>query len=341
MKVKFWGVRGSIPTPAHSTDSVWKLEKIINSALKARLEDNKSIRKFIDELPPYLLHPVGGNTPCVEVRHGDDLIVLDAGSGLRPLGLELNKDAVFSESELYLAIEAGHKLTQYERREIDYDGIHLNFLISHTHWDHLQGFPFFTPAYNPDTTIAIYGRSDEELAKAFEIQQMAPSMFPIALGDMGSKISFNTFPAEGLTIGGLTIQAMPVPHPGGSLAFRITAEGRSMVYATDYEFSSIDSDEAGDFVNFIKNADLLISDTQYTYLEGAAREGWGHSTSFGAMDLAMRAGVAAFYMFHHDPTHDDAKLFANLEKTRAYHTMMSGRAQMAIELAIEGMTLEV
>lgn len=350
MQIKFWGVRGSIPTPAQATDEAWKLEKILASALRAEqlkdgaingTIDEKAIKKFINDLPPALIQPIGGNTPCVELSRGEDRIVLDAGSGLRRLGLELNKGAVFSDNDLYLAIEVGHNLHEYGRREFDAESQRLSFLISHTHWDHLQGFPFFRPAYNPAAEINIYGASAEALARAFAAQQLAPAMFPIALNDMGARISFSDFPAGGLTIGAFSIQAMPLPHPGGSLAFRVSAEGRSVVYATDYEFASIDDREAGAFVSFIQNADILISDTQYTYLEGAAREGWGHSTAFGAIDLAMRAGVGAFYMFHHDPGHTDAKLFENLEKTRAYHTMMSGRAKMTIELAAEGLTVEI
>ncbi len=340
MKVTFWGVRGSIPTPAHATDNLWKLEQILDSALKAGLTGGNAIKEFIAALPPHLVHPVGGNTPCVEVRHGDDLIVLDAGSGLRRLGLELNRGSVFSQNDLYLAIEAGHSLTEYGQREIDYKGL-INFFITHTHWDHLQGFPFFAPAYNPAAEIVIHGRAADDLSQAFEAQQMAPSMFPIALGGMEAQISFKTFPAEGLQIGGLNIRALPVPHPGGSLAFRVEAGGRSIVYATDYEFPSIDSPEAGAFIDFIKNADLFISDTQYTYLESAAKEGWGHYTAFGAIDLALRGGVAALYMFHHDPGHTEANLFENLEKPRAYHTMMSGGGSMTIELAMEGLTVEI
>jgi ribonuclease BN (tRNA processing enzyme) len=125
------------------------------------------------------------------------------------------------------------------------------------------------------------------------------------------------------------------------LAYRINCEGKSLVYGTDYEFSSVDSREAGDFVDFIKNADVFISDTQYTYLEGAAKEGWGHSTALGAIDLAVRAGVKKLYMFHHDPGHTDANLFEVLEKSRAYYQMMSGGGDMAVELSREGLTVEL
>lgn len=339
MKLRFWGVRGSIPTPAQTTDDLWKLEKILEVAEEAGLAKN-NIKSFIENLPPMLIQPIGGNTPTVELRQGDDIVILDAGSGLCRLGLELERGAAFSESDLYLAIEAGHQLSDYDRREMKSEALKLHLFISHSHWDHIQGFPFFTPAYSPASEIAIYGREARELARVFTGQQ-SPAMFPIPFSDLGAKISFHSVPAEGLKIGSFHIQALEVPHPGGSLAFRVKAGGRSLVYATDYEFLSIDSYEAGQFVDFIKNADIFISDAQYTYLEGAARGGWGHSTALGAIDLAMRGDVKALYMFHYDPAHTDAKLFEMLEKSRAYYTTMSGGGQMAIELAIEGAEVEM
>jgi ribonuclease BN (tRNA processing enzyme) len=114
-----------------------------------------------------------------------------------------------------------------------------------------------------------------------------------------------------------------------------------VVYATDYEFPNGDTEESERFVEFIAGADVIISDTQYTYLESVAREGWGHSSSFSAIDLALKAGVGFFLLFHHDPEHNDLKLFDNLEKTRTYHRIISDQGPMRIELAVEGLTLEI
>lgn len=131
---------------------------------------------------------------------------------------------------------------------------------------------------------------------------------------MGARIDFHNFPEEGLTVGSLKVQAQLLLHPGGCLAYRISSGHKTLVYATDYEFSDLDSEEATMFIDFIAGADVMISDTQYTYLESVAKEGWGHSTSFSAMDLAMKAGVRGFFLFHHDPEHSDAKLLDNLER---------------------------
>lgn len=342
MQVKFWGVRGSIPSPNHSTDIRWKLREILAAAGDCVLNGPDNMDRFISDLPYHLLYPVGDNTSCVEVSFGEDRIILDAGSGLRQLGLELSRqEHDLTEKDFYLALESGQDLSDYTHRNQSGGNLSLTLLLSHTHWDHIQGFPFFTPAYRSGNRLAIYGLNSEQLAWAFKTQQTAPALFPIPLEGMGAQIDFHNFPEEGLTVGNLKIQACPLPHPGGCLAYRISAASKTLIYATDYEFSDPDSEEAGLFTDFIAGADVMISDTQYTYLESVAKEGWGHSTSFSAMDLAMKAGVRGFFLFHHDPEHSDAKLLDNLDKTRAYYLMMSDRGNMRIELAVEGLSLDI
>ncbi len=341
MRVKFWGVRGSIPSPNNSPDTRWKLREILSAARGLPLADPKELDEFLARLPYHLVQPVGDNTSCVEISQGADRIILDGGSGLRLLGLELGRQTDFTEKDLYLAIETGLDLTHYEYRAVDEEDLNLTLLFSHTHWDHIQGFPFFVPAYRPGNHLALYGRDRDRLSWALNLQQTAPELFPIPLDQMGARVEFHTFPESGLKIGKLNISAFEMPHPGGSLAYRIRSGKRTVVYATDFEFPVPESAQARGFVDFIAKADVLIGDTQYTYLESVAREGWGHSTSFRAVDLAMQAGVRNFFLFHHDPEHSDAKLLDNLDKTRAYYLMMSERGRMRIELAVEGLTLDI
>ena len=341
MRLKFWGVRGSIPSPNNPENVRWRLERILEAARGRSLETAEDLDVFLSSLPRHLLASVGENTACVELCSGEDRLILDAGSGLRNLGLNLVRRRSFTENELYLAIDGHVDLSAYEPSLLEAGDLNLSILLTHTHWDHIQGFPFFAPAFVAGNRISIYGQDAGQLTQAMELQQSSPAMFPLPLAGLGAELSFHSLPQAGQAFGSLYVKALPVPHPGGCLAFRINdASGKSLVYATDYEFPDADSPEAADFINFISGADVLISDTQYTYMESVAREGWGHSTSFGALDLTMRAGVKHFFLFHHDPEHSDAKLLDNLDKSRAYYQMMSDQGEMNIDLAMEGLTLD-
>jgi phosphoribosyl 1,2-cyclic phosphodiesterase len=305
------------------------------------LDNELKINEFLDSLPPHLTHLVGGNTPCVEVVSGQSHLILDAGSGLRNLGFKLcGRRSVSPEDDLFMDFSRGGR----KIRKAAYPNpkaLELTFLVSHTHWDHLQGLPFFAPAFVPGADITFYGQDGAWLEEALRHQQRAPRMFPVSLEDLAAKLTCRSFPQGELRLGDLVITASPLPHPGGSTAFRIQQGPRSVVYATDYEFKNPDNPQTGSFVDFAKDADIFISDTQYTHLESMAREGWGHSSSIIALDLARRARARSFFLFHHDPEHSDAKLFDNLEKTRAYYHTMEGRPDMFIELALEGLTVHI
>jgi len=244
-KVKFWGVRGSISTPGKSTVKY------------------------------------GGNTPCVEVRCGNNLYICDAGSGLRELGKEVLK-------------RKSHE---------------IKFLFSHFHWDHIQGFPFFLPVYNKNYKITMYGES--KLSYSFEHlfsgQVMFP-YFPVTLQDMDAKISFVEINKnEVLKDGNVLIKMGRLNHPGGCMGYRIEYKGKSFVYATDTEhFSCIDKS----LFNLVKDCDVMLYDANYTEDEysgkvGFPKTGWGHSTWKAGVALAKAANVKKLIIFHHDPDHDD------------------------------------
>jgi len=333
MQVKFWGVRGSIPSSGTVSDVKWKLRAFIDIAKKypETLDDPE---EFIKNMPRHLIYPVGGNTSCLEVNHGQTRIILDMGSGLRALGAELSSnDSLLQEDDLFISLNGK---SSAEVKQAPGPALDLTILLSHMHWDHIQGFPFFTPAYAEGNRISIYGQDGDQIREALNLQQTAPALFPIPLAGLKADIRCLSLPPGDFELGGLEISYLPMPHPGGSLAYRLKADGHTFVYATDYEFPNSNSEETGEFIKFIEQADILVSDTQYTYLEGIAKEGWGHSTSFGALELAMQAGVKNFFLFHHDPDHSDAKLYDSLDKTIAYYKMMSSNGPMNIELAVEG-----
>jgi phosphoribosyl 1,2-cyclic phosphodiesterase len=278
MRITFWGVRGSIPSPGPDTVGV------------------------------------GGNTSCVEVRAGKALIVFDGGTGLRMLGKRMLKEMPFTA--------------------------HLFF--SHVHWDHIQGFPFFDPAFVPGNVIHLYGGNNvsRTLEETLAGQMDHPS-FPVHLTEMGAKMVFHSVgltPVE-LDAGDGTkaiVRAAPGNHPNGVWAYRVDHGGRSVVYATDTEhYAVVDYKLA----KLAKGADVLIYDSQYTPEEyagltgGMPKLGWGHSTFEEAVKLAKTADVKKLVLYHHDPMQNDA---AVAEKERRARELFPSS-----EAAREGLTIEL
>jgi len=233
---------------------------------------------------------IGGNTSCILVKFDTGRIaILDAGTGIRKLGIDL--------------LACSHE---------QYDNIFIG--LSHTHWDHIQGFPFFKPAYDPRRhfTIAICGkgRNTRKLKKIFSAQ-MHPDCFPVPLNNMGAKFTFwEPETTRYANRRGVEIVASKHNHPAGAYGYRIMEEGKTLVYCTDVEYGDrIDPN----VVSLSKNADLLIHDAQYTPHELKEKKGWGHSSWEQAIEVAEQAGVKRLALFHHDPEHNDAYLL-NMEK---------------------------
>ncbi|MSQ14506.1 MAG: MBL fold metallo-hydrolase [Dehalococcoidia bacterium] len=260
VRIKFWGTRGSIPTPGLST-----------------------LR-------------YGGNTSCVEIRTSDNtLIILDAGSGIRELGRSLLSSSKGS-------IE-GH------------------ILISHTHWDHIQGFPFFIPAFIPGNQFTFYGfRNFEKSLEGALAGQMDHVYFPVRLDQLAAEIHFKEFDKDILTIGSARVSYYLMNHPAVCLAYRVDCDGTSVVYATDSEpvADDLDGEHEQGFIMFAKGAYLLIHDAMYSHDEYQKKRGWGHSYPEYAIRLAQAAGINRLALFHHDPEHDDNTIRSFEEFSRAY-----------------------
>lgn len=233
---------------------------------------------------------VGGNTSCVEVQCGSTTLVLDAGTGIRKLG-----DALVKEGRA---------------RE-------LTLLLSHLHWDHIQGLPFFVPAYVPASRIDILGATwnDAPVSSVLERQMTSP-VFPVRLDELPATIVAREMRSgEVIRIGPARIHARKLNHPGGVLGFRIEAGEHVIAYATDTEhYACLDPG----VLALAAGADVLIYDAQYTTEEyrgdcGPSKVGWGHSTWEVACQTAAAAGVRSLYLFHHDPRRTDAQL-AEIER---------------------------
>ncbi len=262
----------------------------------------------------------GGNTTCLEVTSGDDRIILDAGTGLRALGQKLMAEA----SQLGAPIRT-------------------TFLFSHLHWDHIQGFPFFAPAFLPNTELNLYGPMDENGEHSLQdvlSAQMRPPSFPVTLDAMASHKSFHTIrDSDELGTGGFDIRMKALCHPQGSLGFRIEAGGRSLCFATDTEHREDGTvDEA--LLDLARDVDLLVYDAQYTEDEyagsattGPSRKGWGHSTYVAATQIAKACGAARLALFHHDPAHADPMVAAIERDAQSYFP--------AAFAAREGLTIDV
>ncbi len=316
MLVNFWGVRGSIPTPIRAKQVSEKIVKALSMAKGVNLEDMEAIQAFVDDLPFEIRGTYGGNTACVEVRAEGTIIVLDSGSGVRDLGIALMQSD-FGEGK----------------------GT-VHFLISHTHWDHIQGFPYFNPAFVSGNKIRIYSPK-EDIAQKFIAQQSDQDMFPIRLEAMGADIEFVHLSGQNVNIGGVNVSHKLMRHPGGSYAYRLEKGGRVLIYATDAEYPKLNQANIQPYIDFFTGADTLIFDTMYTFSEAVAKIGWGHGTAYVGVDMAIRAGVKRLVMFHHEPTYDDEKFREILEKTQTYYHLVREEADLEILVAVEGMTLEV
>ena len=241
----------------------------------------------------------GGNTACVEVRVGTTLIIIDCGSGLRELG--------------------GSLLREYAGKPIE-----AHIFVGHTHWDHIQGFPFFVPFYSPKNTFNVYSvhGANGSLRKIFS-ESMAKDYFPVPLANLGSKLSFVELEGP-VDLGVAKVTFHHLNHPGPCIGFRIEAQGRTIVYVSDHEdFCRLTGDtelarrQDAAVAEFSAGSDLLIREAQYTEAEYTTRKGWGHSTFDDAVRSALLLKPKRMAIFHHDPDHNDDALDAQVDYCRA------------------------
>ena len=222
--------------------------------------------------------------------------------------------------------------------------------LSHTHWDHIQGFPFFSPAYIPDTKLTIYGSPRRELFLASILKrQMDANYFPISMSAIAADIDINEISDKVICLPPFMIDWQEqVYHPGGSVRYRINLEGRKIVYATDVELNEIfqargnskmKQRQARDYVDYIYQADLLIADGQYTDEEYVQKQGWGHTSIPLLLQIASQARVKQLAVFHHDPQHTDKYLDELWMGYRNEH--QTEEKGMDVFWAREGMTLSL
>ncbi len=275
VRIKFWGVRGSIPTPGAETVGV------------------------------------GGNTSCVELRADGQHLILDAGSGLRPLGLALEAEFV------------GHP-------------INITMLLTHTHWDHIQGFPFFIPAYHVDNHLQVIGYEGARRGLQDTLAgQMENPYFPVTLAEMPGNILFEELKTREFTLGSINIRACRTKHPGVTMGYRLETSAGAICYVPDHECAPDDS--GAEVAGLIHGSDVLILDSQYTAAEYETKKGWGHGCLDSVVAMACKAKVKQLYLFHHDPGHNDAfiaKMLVHAQKLAAGSGTQVDIAREGLEIAL-------
>ena len=324
MLVRFWGTRGSLPLDC--PPSLIR-RKLVGALLQARgraFTDRLEAERFIDfELAPEFGPGFGGATPCVEVAGGDsvqEVILLDAGSGLAEFGRRWKNDARSSRPAVF------------------------HIVLSHLHWDHIQGFPFFQPGYEAGNKIVVH--SCHPKVEAALSSQMDAPFFPVPLSSFRAGMEFRVHePETDFSINGIKVSSIRQSHPGVSYGYRLEYDGKSLVYSTDAEHAVIDPNAAAPFVKFFNGVDLLIFEAMFTRDEVTyEKAGWGHASNLDAVELAALAKVKRIALFHHDPASDDDRL-ASFEGDARKHAREvareSGRFPHEVFMARDGLELKL
>ena len=313
MKIKFWGVRGSLPSPLAPEQVRGKIAAVVQRLTPEDLVSAASREKFLAGLPPSLFGTVGGNTTCVEVRTDDDrLIIFDGGTGLRDLGVSLEK-------------------RQDPTREFP-------LFFTHFHWDHLQGIPFFAPAWLRGNRLVFAGPfpSIERIIR----DQMRPPYFPVSMDAMQAELRFVYLQGESVRVGGAEIRWKRMNHPGGSFAYRVSDAGKTVVFATDAEITDREFQQREENRDFFGSSDLLILDSQYTLEESFTKFDFGHTAYTMAANLAAEWNAKKLVLFHHEPRYDDRKVWG-ISRAAQWHAQQLGNVGLQIIPAYEGLEVDL
>jgi len=317
-RIRFWGTRGSLPVALTAATVRQRLVAALRGASGRVFASDADAERYVDGLAFAAAGTYGGHTSCVEIETGGpDYVICDLGSGVRPFGQ---------------AALARHGPASPQTYHI---------FISHVHWDHIMGLPFFTPAYIPGNRVRIYG-SHPWLESALRRQQDQPS-FPVDFSFLRANIEFvHLEPGKPHAVGDMTVTSMLQRHAGDSYGYRFEANGRSVVYTTDSEHQLADPVETESFVAFFRNADVVIFDAMYSLADAVSiRADWGHSSNVVGVELCQMAGVRHLCMFHHEPAFDDQAIDAVLADTRRLEEITRAGNALTITAAYDGMEIEL
>jgi phosphoribosyl 1,2-cyclic phosphodiesterase len=322
IKAIIWGSCGSLPSPASSANIREKVKAALWAARDQKFTAETEVDAFLNTLPHHMQGTFKANTSCVQIEaDSEDVILCDAGTGIRDYALSLPADTPLKTYHIF---------------------------ISHLHWDHIQGFPFFTPAYIPGNRIIFHGfhAAIEETIRA----QMTSPCFPVPYETMQADIEFDIrAPGDSFQVDDVAITTIKQQHPGDSWGYRFEQHGKSVIYSSDSEHGPEAQDPNYPFINFFRNADVLIFDGQYTFLEATTdKRNWGHSNHITAVELAARARVKQLVIFHHEPAHTDRDIEeihqGTLQYRRSYNQKFNLNDQdffpNHIAIAYDGLVIE-
>ena len=313
--IRFWGTRGSIPVALTVEGLRRKLVAALRGASGRRFGSDAEIEAYVDGLAFRDGATFGGHTSCVEiVTGGPDFVICDLGTGVRPFG------------QSALARSSGPQT--------------YHVFLSHVHWDHIMGLPFFTPAYIPGNRVVIYG-GHPHLEAALRRQQEQPS-FPVDFDTFRADISFVLLePGRWHDVAGMRVLLKLQRHAGDSYGFRFESQGKSVVYSTDSEHDLGNRRETDAFVEFFRGADVVIFDAMYSLADAiSVKADWGHSSNIAGVELCHGAGVKHLCMFHHEPAFDDASIEHVLADTRRYEEICRTGEPMKVTAAYDGMEID-
>lgn len=323
MKVFFWGTRGSLPNSITEKHIKKKVKNALIKAIPFNLKNEKEVDKFIhEELTFPECGTYGSNTSCVEIvdakilkQKRPEFIICDAGSGLHDFGNHI--------------MSAGIKNAVF------------HIFVSHLHWDHIQGFPFFVPAFIAENKVRIYG-CHANLEEAFKAQQSS-THFPLPLAAMPGKISFHILKeGQEIKVAGFKINTIKQNHPGDSYGYSFQKYGKKIVYSTDSEHDEMAEKQNYPFLDFYRNADVLIFDAQYILFQNLdLKKSWGHSSSLIGVELSIKSNVKKLVLFHNEHTYNDEILEKMLQDTKRYAKLVDPATELQVNLAYDNLGMEI
>ena len=316
--VRFWGTRGSLPVALTAAGVRRKVIAALRGAAGRSFASDSELDAYVDSLGMLVSGTYGGHSPCVEIETGGpEYVLCDLGSGVRPFGQKAMSRHGAASPQTY------------------------HIFMSHVHWDHIMGFPFFTPAYIRGNRIRIYG-GHAELESALRRQQAPPS-FPVDFSILGADIEFVRLePERQYEVAGLNVRLMLQRHSGDSYGYRFASAGKTVIYTTDSEHTLEEPSETKSFVDFFRDADLVIFDAMYSLADAiSVKADWGHSSNIVGVELCQMAGARHLCLFHHEPVQSDETIERVLTETRRFEEISRTGKPLLVTAAYDGLEIHL